>query len=56
MNPDKLRIAETLAAATYAVGKTPIIIMVPPVGVHGAQLPEPIVAAFREVCRIRGRT
>jgi aminopeptidase len=45
---NKLRIAETLAAAAYAVGATPIIIMIPPVGVHGAQLPEPIVAAFRE--------
>jgi len=45
---NKLRIAEVLAAAAYAVGATPIIIMIPPVGVHGAQLPEPIVAAFRE--------
>src|SRR5512139_1439438 len=45
---NKLRIAETLAAAAYAVGGTPIIIMIPPVGVHGAQLPEPVVAAFRE--------
>ena len=39
---------KTLAGAAYAVGATPIIIMIPPVGVHGAQLPEPIVAAFRE--------
>jgi len=45
---NKLRIAEILASAAYAVGATPIIIMIPPVGVHGAQLPEPIVAAFRE--------
>ena len=45
---NKLRIAEALAGAAYAVGATPIIIMIPPVGVHGAQLPEPIVAAFRE--------
>lgn len=45
---NKLRIAEVLAAAAYAVGATPIIIMIPPVGVHGGQLPEPIVAAFRE--------
>jgi leucyl aminopeptidase (aminopeptidase T) len=45
---NKLRIAEVLAAAAYAVGATPIIIMIPPVGVHGAQLPDPIVAAFRE--------
>ena len=45
---NKLRIAEALAGAAYAVGATPIIIMIPPVGVHGAQLPEPVVAAFRE--------
>jgi 2,5-dihydroxypyridine 5,6-dioxygenase len=45
---NKLRIAETLAGAAYAVGATPIIVMIPPVKTHGAQLPEPIVAAFRE--------
>ncbi|MDP1989603.1 MAG: aminopeptidase [Syntrophales bacterium] len=45
---NKLRIAEALGGAAYAVGATPIIIMIPPVGVHGGQLPEPIVAAFRE--------
>ena len=45
---NKLRIAEALAGAAYAVGATPIIIMIPPVKTHGAQLPEPIVAAFRE--------
>ena len=45
---NKMRIAEALAGAAYAVGATPIIIMIPPVGVHGAQLPEPVVAAFRE--------
>jgi len=45
---NKIRIAEALAAAAYALGATPMIIMIPPVGVHGAQLPEPIVAAFRE--------
>jgi 2,5-dihydroxypyridine 5,6-dioxygenase len=45
---NKLRIAEALAGAAYAVGAQPIIIMIPPVGVHGGQLPEPIVAAFRE--------
>ena len=45
---NKLRIAEALAGAAYAVGATPIIVMIPPVGVHGAQLPEPVVAAFRE--------
>lgn len=45
---NKLRIAESLAGAAYAVGATPIIIMIPPVRTHGAQLPEPVVAAFRE--------
>ena len=45
---NKLRIAEALASAAYAVGATPIIIMIPPVKTHGAQLPEPVVAAFRE--------
>jgi len=45
---NKLRIAEALAGAAYAVGANPIIIMIPPTKTHGAQLPEPIVAAFRE--------
>ncbi len=45
---NKLRIAEALASAAYAVGATPIIIIIPPVKTHGAQLPEPVVAAFRE--------
>ena len=45
---NKSRIAEALAGAAYAVGATPIIIMIPPVKTHGAQLPEPVVAAFRE--------
>ncbi len=45
---NKLRIAEALAGAAYGVGATPIIIMIPPVKTHGAQLPEPVVAAFRE--------
>lgn len=45
---NKLRVAEALAGAAYAVGATPIIVMIPPVKTHGAQLPEPIVAAFRE--------
>jgi 2,5-dihydroxypyridine 5,6-dioxygenase len=45
---NKIRIAEALAAAAYAVGATPIILMIPPVKTHGAQLPEPVVAAFRE--------
>jgi len=45
---NKFRIAEALAGAAYAVGATPIIMMIPPVTTHGEQLPEPIVAAFRE--------
>lgn len=45
---NKLRIAEALAGAAYAVYATPIIVMIPPVKTHGAQLPEPVVAAFRE--------
>jgi leucyl aminopeptidase (aminopeptidase T) len=45
---NKVRIAEALAGAAYAVGALPIIMIIPPVGVHGAQLPEPVVAAFRE--------
>jgi len=45
---NKIRIAEALAGAAYAVGATPIIVMIPPVKTHGAPLPEPIVAAFRE--------
>ena len=45
---NKVRIAEALAGAVYAVDATPIIVIIPPVGVHGAQLPEPIVAAFKE--------
>jgi len=45
---NKLRIAEALASAAYAVGATPIIVMIPPVKTRGAQLPEPVVAAFRE--------
>ena len=45
---NKLRIAEALAGAAYAVGATPIIVMIPPVKPRGAQLPEPVVAAFRE--------
>ncbi|MFC1798846.1 aminopeptidase [Thermodesulfobacteriota bacterium] len=45
---NKIRIAEALAGAAYAVGALPIVIMIPPVGVHGAQLPDPVVAAFKE--------
>lgn len=45
---NKLRIAEALAGAAYAVGALPIVIMIPPTRTHGAQLPEPVVSAFRE--------
>jgi hypothetical protein len=47
ISPDtnKLRIAEALAAATMGVGGVPIIVMIPPPGVHGAQPPAPVVAA-----------
>jgi hypothetical protein len=44
---NKLRIAETPAAAAYAVGAT-YTPLIPPVGVHGAQLPKPVVAAFQK--------
>lgn len=42
---NKIRIAEVLAAAAVAVGGVPIIVMIPPTGVHGAQPPAPVVAA-----------
>ncbi len=45
---NKLRIAEALAGAAYALGAIPIIVMIAPVQTHGSQLPEPVVAAFRE--------
>ncbi|MEW6048891.1 MAG: leucyl aminopeptidase, partial [Bacillota bacterium] len=45
---NKLRIAEALAAATLAVGGVPVIVMITPPGVHGAQPPKPVVAACRE--------
>lgn len=38
---NKLRIAEALGGAAYAVGATPIIIMIPPVGVHGGSCRNP---------------
>lgn len=43
---NKLRIAECLAGAVLAVGAVPTIIMIPPTGAHGAQLPPPATAAF----------
>lgn len=45
---NKLRIAEALAAATVAAGGVPVIVMITPPGVHGAQPPAPVVAACRE--------
>lgn len=45
---NKMRIAEALAGAAYAKGAIPIIVMITPAKTHGAQLPEPIVAAFKE--------
>lgn len=47
---NKMRIAEALAAATLSVGGIPTVVMIPPSvqGVHGAQVPKPVVAACRE--------
>lgn len=45
---NKIRIAETLAAAAAGVGGVPVVVMIPPTGAHGAQLPSPVVAAVRE--------
>ena len=45
---NKMRIAEALAAAAHAVGAVPTIVMITPTGAHGAQLPDPVVAACRE--------
>lgn len=42
---NKLRLAEALAAAAYAVGGMPTIAMFPPTGAHGAQVPKPVVGA-----------
>lgn len=42
---NKLRLAEVLAAAAYAVGGMPTIVMFPPTGAHGAQVPKPVVGA-----------
>jgi leucyl aminopeptidase (aminopeptidase T) len=47
---NKIRIAEVLAGITLSVGGIPTIVMIPSSiqGMHGAQLPEPVVAACRE--------
>lgn len=42
---NKIRIAEALAAATVAAGGIPVIVVITPPGVHGAQPPAPVVAA-----------
>ena len=42
---NKLRLAEALAAAAYAVGGVPTITAFPPTGAHGRQVPEPVVGA-----------
>lgn len=42
---NKLRLAEVLAAAAYAVGAMPTIVAFPPTGAHGRQVPEPVVGA-----------
>jgi 2,5-dihydroxypyridine 5,6-dioxygenase len=41
----KMRMAETLAAAAYAVGGIPTIVAFPPTGAHGAQVPKAVVGA-----------
>jgi len=45
---NKLRISECLAGAVLAVGAIPTIIMIPPTGAHGRQLPPPATAAFEK--------
>ncbi len=47
---NKIRMGEALAAAALAVGGIPTILVIPPSvqGVHGAQVPKPVVAACRE--------
>ena len=42
---NKLRLAEALAAAAYAVGGIPTITAFPPTGAHGRQVPGPVVGA-----------
>jgi leucyl aminopeptidase (aminopeptidase T) len=42
---NKLRLAEALAAAAYAVGGLPTIVAFPPTGAHGAQVPKSVVGA-----------
>ena len=42
---NKMRLAEALAAAAYAVGGMPTIVVFPPTGAHGAQVPKAVVGA-----------
>lgn len=42
---NKLRLAEALAAAAYAVGGVPTITAFTPTGAHGRQVPSPVVGA-----------
>lgn len=42
---NKMRLAEALAAAAYAVGGMPTIVAFPPTGAHGAQVPKAVVGA-----------
>jgi leucyl aminopeptidase (aminopeptidase T) len=47
---NKIRIAEVLAGLTLSVGGVPTVVMIPPSvqGMHGAQLPKPVVSACRD--------
>ena len=42
---NKMRLAEVLAAAAYAVEGIPTIVAFPPTGAHGAQVPKAVVGA-----------
>ena len=42
---NKMRLAEALAAAAYAVGGLPTIVAFPPTGAHGRQVPKAVVGA-----------
>ena len=42
---NKIRIAETLAAAAYAAGGIPTIVVFPTTGAHGRQVPKSVVGA-----------
>ncbi len=45
---NKIRLAEAIAAAAYAVGGIPTITVFTPTGAHGAQVPKPVVGACAE--------